>query len=315
MTVRIGIFGATQDTQTQALTREVTALGADSLVIESQALELGEPLSFADGRAFYRRQPLEDVRAFFLRFVPLPHLPALEREGELHLHEDWFVRYMQSRERAAVFLAWLLQLQHQGTPLVNPPQAASVLQLKPFQLHALRSLGAQVPRTLVSNDPEQVRAFHAELQDVIYKPVMGGALTRPLDEEALARLDGVRQSPVIFQERVPGEDVRVVLVGEDVVSCAAIVTPEQHLDFRADPVYSSGQAAYREVRLPAQVEELCRRAARLCGLVFAGIDIKRQGDRYVFLELNSSPVYYDVELKLGHRITAALARYLVDKAR
>ncbi len=312
--MRIGIFGAAEDTQTQALTREVAALGADSLIIESQALERGEPLSFAEGHVFYRRQPLEDVRAFFLRFVPLPHVPALEREDGLLLYEDWYVRYMQSREHASVFLAWLLQLQHQGATLVNPPQAASVLQLKPFQLHALRSLGALVPRTLISNDPERVRAFHAELQDVIYKPVMGGAVTRLLDEEALARLDGVRQSPVIFQERVPGEDVRVVLVGEEVISCAAIVTPEQHLDFRADPVYSSGRADYREVTLPAHVEALCRQAARRCGLVFAGIDIKRQGDRYVFLELNSSPVYYDVELKLGHRITAALARYLVDRA-
>ncbi len=313
--MRIGIFGTAEDAQTQALTRELALLGADSLVIESQALERGEPLSFDEGRAFYRRQPLEDIRAFFLRFVPLPHVPALERDGELHLYEDWYVRYMQSRERASVFLAWLLQLQHQGATLVNPPQAASVLQLKPFQLQALRSLGAPVPRTLLSNDPERVRAFHAELQDVIYKPVMGGAVTRRLDAEALARLDSVRQSPVLFQERVPGEDVRVVLVGEDIVSCAAIVTPEQHLDFRADPVYSSGQAAYREVKLPAQVEALCRQAARRCGLVFAGIDLKRDGDRYVFLELNSSPVYYDVELKLGHRMTAALARYLVDRAR
>ncbi len=312
--MRIGIFGAAEDTQTQALTRELAALGAGSLVIESQALELGEPLSFEEGRVFYRRQPLEELRAFFLRFIPLPHLPALERDGELVLYEDWYVRYMQSRERASVFLAWLLQLQQQGATLVNPPQAASVLQLKPFQLQVLRSLGAQVPRTLISNDPERIRAFHAGIRDVIYKPVMGGAVTRLLDEEALARLDSVRQSPVIFQERVPGEDLRVMLVGDDIVSCAAIVTPEQHLDFRADPVYSAGQAAYREVRLPSQVEELCRQAARRCGLAFAGIDIKHHGDRYVFLELNSSPVYYDVELKLGHRITAALARYLVGQA-
>ncbi len=66
--MRIGIFGTAEDTQTQALTRELALLGADSLVIESQALERGEPLSFDEGRAFYRRQPLEDIRAFFLRF-------------------------------------------------------------------------------------------------------------------------------------------------------------------------------------------------------------------------------------------------------
>jgi glutathione synthase/RimK-type ligase-like ATP-grasp enzyme len=313
--MRLGIFGGTADAQTQALVREATALGVDSVIIEGDALERGEPLSFEDGSTFYRRECLDDVHGFFLRFVPLPHVQALERDDELVLYEDWYVRYMQSREHSSVFLAWLLQLQHRGALLVNPPQAASVLQLKPFQLEALRSVGAAVPRTLISNDPERVRAFHAQVKDVIYKPVMGGALTRRLDEEALEGLEALTGSPVIFQERAPGDDLRVMLVGEEIVSSVAIVTPEQHLDFRADPTYSSGEARYREVKLPAAVEEQCRKAARLCGLHFAGIDIKHQGDRYVFLELNSSPLYYDVEHKLGHPITAALARYLVEGAR
>jgi glutathione synthase/RimK-type ligase-like ATP-grasp enzyme len=76
-----------------------------------------------------------------------------------------------------------------------------------------------------------------------------------------------------------------------------------------------GEATYREVPLPEPVREMCRKAARLCGLDFAGIDIKHHGDEYVFLELNSSPMYYEVELKLGHRITAALARRLVERVR
>jgi glutathione synthase/RimK-type ligase-like ATP-grasp enzyme len=313
--LRIGIFGAASDPQTQALAREAAALDVDSVIIESDALEQGEPLSFEDGSTFYRRECLDDLRGFFLRFIPLPHVPTMQRDEALVLYEDWYVRYMQSREHASVFLAWLLKLQHQGALLVNPPQAASVLQLKPFQLHALRSVGAEVPRTLISNDPERVRAFHAEVKDVIYKPVMGGAITQPLDAEALEGLDAITGSPVTFQERVPGDDLRVMLVGDEIVSSVAIVTPEQHLDFRADPAYSTGEAQYREVKLPAAVEEQCRKAARQCGLLFAGIDIKHQGDRYVFLELNSSPMYYDVEDKLGHPITAALARYLVEGTR
>jgi glutathione synthase/RimK-type ligase-like ATP-grasp enzyme len=209
----------------------------------------------------------------------------------------------------------VLKLAHQGVTLVNGPHAASVMQYKPFQLHALRSLGARVPRTLISNDPVAIRAFHAEVKDVIFKPVMGGAVTRPLDAEALERLEDVVSSPVIFQERVRGDDLRVMLVGDEVVSCVAIQTPEQHLDFRADPVYSEGQASYREVPLPEPVQRFCRQAARACGLTFAGIDIKHQGDQYVFLEFNSSPIYLDVELKLGHPISRAIARAVVEGAR
>ncbi len=48
--------------------------------------------------------------------------------------------------------------------------------------------------------------------------------------------------------------------------------------------------------------------------MFAGIDIKRtNAGEFVFLELNSSPIYLDVELKLGHRISQAIAELMVGK--
>lgn len=301
--------------QCKAVAREAAALGADTLFIEPDALDRGVPLSMLDGRTFYRGEPVDDVRGFYLRSIPSPYVPALERDDELVLYEDWFTTFMHTRERASYFVAWLLQLAHRGATLVNAPHAASVMQYKPFQLHTLRSLGAQVPRTLISNDPTAIRAFHAEVKDVIFKPIMGGAITRVLDHEALERLEAVTASPVIFQERAPGEDLRIMLVGEEIVSAVAIDTPEQHLDFRADPIYSGGGASYREVELPESVRRFCREAARACGLTFAGIDIKHQGDAWVFLELNSSPIYLDVELKLGHPISRAIARHVVEGAR
>jgi glutathione synthase/RimK-type ligase-like ATP-grasp enzyme len=313
--MRIGIFGDGADPQCAAVAREAATLGADTLYVDTRALDEGKALSMLDGQTFYLGQPVDDVRGFYVRSVPAPYVPAMKKDDTLVLYEDWFTTFTQTRERAAYFLAWLLQLSHRGATLVNGPHAASVMQHKPYQLHALRSLGAKVPRTLISNDPVAIRAFHAEVKDVIYKPVLGVAVTRALDDEALARLDAVTASPVIFQERVPGEDVRVMLVGDEIVSCVAIVTPEQHLDFRDDPVYSSGEAQYREVMLPEPVQRFCRASARACGLTFAGIDLKQRARDFVFLELNSSPIYMDVELKTGHRISRALARRVVEGAR
>ncbi len=313
--MRIGIFGSSDDPQCLAVARESKALGADNVLIASNALQQGKEFSFLDGRVLYRGHDISDLSAFYLRQIPAPYAPSMEKDDALVLYEDWFNRYMQSRERASFYVSWLLNLQHDGAVIVNAPHAASVLQYKPYQLHALRRLGAQVPRTLISNDPAQVRAFHAEVKDVIFKPLMGGAITRALDAEALERLEAIRASPVIFQERIGGEDLRVMLVGDQIVSSVAIVTPDQHLDFRADPVYSGGEASYREVVLPEAVQAFCRQAARKCGLSFAGIDIKHDGDRWVFLELNSSPIYLDVEVKLGHPISAAIARLVVDGAR
>jgi glutathione synthase/RimK-type ligase-like ATP-grasp enzyme len=312
--MRIGIFGTDDDPQVHAVAKEVRALGADDVLIRSDALDEGLPLSELDGTFLYRGANLSDLRGFYLRTIPAPYAPHFEREdGELVLYEDWFIRYMHERERASYFVAWLLALQDRGARLINPPHAGSVLQYKPFQLNALRSIGAPVPRTLISNDPDAVRAFEREVGDVIFKPLMGGAITRRLsDLERADELDAVRNSPVIFQQCIAGDDLRVMLAGDAIVSSVAIRTPEQHLDFRDDPVYASGDARYEPVELPSEIAQHCRAAARKCGLRFAGLDLKRTPDgRFVFLELNSSPIYLDVELKLGHPISRAIAELVV----
>jgi glutathione synthase/RimK-type ligase-like ATP-grasp enzyme len=190
------------------------------------------------------------------------------------------------------------------------------LQSKPLQLAILRRLGARVPRTLISNDPQRIRDFHAcqcaAGRAVIFKPLLGGAITRALEGGVLQQLDRVREAPVIFQERIDGDDIRVVVVGGVIVSAVAIRTPRQHLDFRDDPVYSSGGASYEPVRLPPAVQAQCLAATVSCGLRFAGLDLKRTAaGEWVFLELNSSPIYLDVERKLGDPISDALAALLM----
>lgn len=312
--MRVGIFGSDDDPQVHAVARELRALGAEDVLIRDDALEEGLALSSLDGRYAYRGVDVEDLAAFYLRSIPAPYAPYVEQDDELVLYEDWFTRYMQSRERASFAVAWLLSLQARGVRVVNPPHAASVLQYKPFQLDVLRRLGARVPRTLISNDPTAARAFHAEVKDVVFKPLMGGALTRVVDDEVLEQLDAVRAAPVIFQERIVGDDLRVMLAGDEVVSSVAIRTPEQHLDFRGDPSYQGGDAAYEDVQLPDDVQRFCREAARACGLLFAGIDLKRTArGEWVFLELNSSPIYLDVELKRGHPISRAVAELVLAR--
>ena len=306
--MRVGIFGTDDDPQVLAVAQELRALGADDVLIRSDALDEGLPLSELDGRFFYRGNELTDLVGYYLRSVPMPYAPSIERDDEVVLYEHWFISYMQQRERASYFVAWLLALQDLGARLINGPQAASVLQYKPFQLNALRKAGAPVPRTLISNDPLAVREFSKTVREVIFKPLMGGGLTRQLSEVTQDELEAVTASPVIFQERIEGDDVRVMLAGDSVISSVAIRTPEQHLDFRDDPVYSAGEARYEEAPLPDEVVAQCRKAARACGLSFAGIDLKHTADgRWVFLELNSSPIYLDVERKLGHPISRAVA--------
>ena len=124
--MRIGIFGEGSDPQCAAVAQEASALGADTLYIDSRAMDEGKPLSMLDGKTFYQGEPVDDVKGFYVRSVPVPSVPAMKKDDSLVLYEDWFTAFTQTRERSAYFLAWLLQLSHRGATLVNgPPRPAS----------------------------------------------------------------------------------------------------------------------------------------------------------------------------------------------
>lgn len=296
-----GIFGEATDPQVQRVGDELRRQGARVSVFDPFDLEREVPVSELDGRLTWAGHDTEALVGCYLRSLP----------AEVPSHDagkDWFIELMRQRERAAFVSAFVLELQARGTRLVNPLHAGNPLQFKPFQLNVLRRLGARVPPTLISNDPAAIRTFATQHPEVIFKPVTGGAATRLLGAVALARVDDVSASPCIFQARIVGDDVRVTLVDGEVISAVAIRTPKQHLDYREDEHYTRGEASYEAVALPPPLIEHCREAARQCGLVLTGIDLKRSGDDFVFLELNSSPIYADIEAKTGHPISAAIAR-------
>lgn len=312
--MRIGLFGPASDPQCLHLARVLAERGAQTVHIHAEAI--GQQVSHGmwGDEVYYRSERVDDIAAFYMRQIPLAYPPFFQREEQIVLWDEWYPEYMHRLEQHGYMVSWLLALEESGATMLNPPFAGSVLQYKTYQLQALRRNGLPLPPTLVTNDPELVRRFAAEVGEVVFKPSMGGALCRPLDEDALSRLDALKHSPVIFQQRIRGDDVRVTLVGRDIVSSVAIETDA--LDFRADENYQGGRARYREVILPPRIAEMCVRAMRLCGLRFSGIDLKHTPEgEWVFLECNSSPIYLDVEQKTGAPITARMADLLVRAAR
>ncbi len=127
------------------------------------------------------------------------------------------------RESRASLLGWLAGLD--GVRWVNPLGAATLAENKLRQLTLARAAGLTVPRTLVTNDPGEVRAFHAEVGAVVAKMLtpltvsMGRAdlfvHTTEISAADLEALEGLRYSPMVFQELVPKAlELRVACVGE-----------------------------------------------------------------------------------------------------
>jgi glutathione synthase/RimK-type ligase-like ATP-grasp enzyme len=266
---------------------------------------------------------LDGVRAAYVRQVPgaWPPLGRME-DGEPLVLRRWMTPFMLAREREAVGRGVLLELQRGGAGLLNGPVAGTLAQDKGYQLTCAAALGVPVPRTLTTNEPAAALAFITRLGRVVVKPSQGGALAEVVEaREARGprfqrRLERIRAAPVTLQEKVDGDDVRLMLLGGRVVSCLAVRLPDgPFTDFRASPAYAAGLATYERVALPQGVREQARRWARACGLTLAGVDLKRAArGRHVFLECNSSPVYLDGERKSGDRVSAALAAWLVERA-
>jgi len=203
---------------------------------------------------------------------------------------------------------------------VSPPRAIETSMMKTWQLPTARSVGLDVPATLVTSDPDDAREFidRVGLGRVICK-AFSATLdhwreTRMVGAPEYALLDAVALAPVIFQEFVPAEvDLRVTVVGEEVFA-AAIHSQElpYTLDFRLF-LDAPGGVRMTPTTLPDDVVEGLLRLLKRAGLRYGAIDLRRTPDgRHVFLEVNPAGQWLFVEEVTGQPITAAMARLLTD---
>jgi glutathione synthase/RimK-type ligase-like ATP-grasp enzyme len=199
---------------------------------------------------------------------------------------------------------------------INEPRHEDAAARKPFQLHMAARAGLHIPRTVVTNNPEEAREFaESNPCGTIYKAFLATERdwreTRMLRQDELALLDRVRHAPVIFQEYIPADaDLRVTIVGDRIFP-AAIYTRDgaYQYDFRMD----MDNARYEPCALPAEVEHGLHRLMDSLGLVYGAVDMRRGLDgRYVFLEVNPSGQWRFVEEKTGQPITEAMARALMN---
>ncbi|PKL76104.1 MAG: hypothetical protein CVV27_11995 [Candidatus Melainabacteria bacterium HGW-Melainabacteria-1] len=311
--MQIGIIGTQQDKRCQGISQFLEQQGVEAVFVDSCSLQEQAPWSF-DGSVWrYLGRDLGTVSAWYMATYP-PAMPASWTDYEDHyLYQDWYIDYMHKREHRGFMLAWLSSLVQRGVPVINPPEHMFGQQLKPLELQLAREVGLEIPKTLISNDPEAVRAFVAELPDVVYKPLTGYGICRPVSDAELRQLDRLKASPVIFQQRVQGTAVRATFVDRQLISAARL--PSESLDYRNDAEYEAGRQVYQPMQLPEPIVSACQAYLERAGLLFAGIDLIETADgRYVFLEANSSPMYLELEIRTRHPITFELATALLKYA-
>jgi glutathione synthase/RimK-type ligase-like ATP-grasp enzyme len=266
-------------------------------------------LYFDDLYAIWYRRP----RAIMLTDHPL------SGEGREFARDEW---------RATIEAAYALILELVSHVLwVSHPDNLRTAARKPLQLLLARRLGFTIPQTMITNIPEQAKAFIDRLQgDVIVKAAGNGwvyssegqevtyVMTNLLEGEAREHLHEIKVAPVVFQEYVPkAYEIRANVVGQQVL--AIRIDSQQSEISRVDwRRYDVSKTPYTPYTLPPNVTRQCLALTRSLGLEFGAIDLIRRPDgTYVFLEINGNGQFLWAEELSGVPVSATLAQLLAGQ--
>ncbi|MHC5768958.1 MAG: MvdC family ATP-grasp ribosomal peptide maturase [Nostoc sp.] len=207
---------------------------------------------------------------------------------------------------------------------VDDLRQISAAENKLRQLRVASEVGLVIPRTLVTNNPQEAREFFHQVKGKmivkLLRPLSSGMqvssffmYTSVVKEEDLLDAETLRYCPVMFQEQIPKQqELRAVYVNGNFFVGA--------LD--ASEYAASTQDWRRETKeiLTWQTEQLPDKLIRCLdafmakfGLIFGAFDlIKTPSGEYVFLEINPTGEWGMLERDLDYPIALAIASALLS---
>ncbi len=205
---------------------------------------------------------------------------------------------------------------------VNRPDVDAVAELKPYQLTLAKELGLRVPRTLLTNDPDEVAALLRRAdRPIVYKALTGGVihypgafpsglLTAVVGDELREHLSRVRHTVCMFQEYVDkAYEVRLTVIGN---TFFPVVIRSQDADPTRVDWRGADQLPYGDYQpLPEPVVKKVQQLLTELDLVYAAVDfIVTPDGEWVFLEVNPNGQFmwmqHDLQLPLSESVAELL---------
>lgn len=234
---------------------------------------------------------------------------------------------------------------------VNAREAEIKSNDKPFQLIKAREVGFEIPKTLITNNPNEVVNFYNQsTTKIIFKPLSGVSyqpidytkevydsyshkfkikpyiaktpsnnpivFTQFLDDKKIKQIENVQFSPLIFQEYIDKKyELRITVVGQQIFACKIYSQDfeETSVDFRKFALLEKKIPKHEKENLPIEIQDKILLLMNKLGLVFGCIDmIVTPNDEYIFLEINPSGQWLWIEEFTDFKITDALVDILVS---
>jgi hypothetical protein len=265
--------------------------------------------------------PLDQLAGVFNRMMDFQQLPEYKSPGATD---------EQKKAITGLHLGINEWLELSAARVMNRSSAMASNLSKPYQTQIIQGCGFSVPTTLITNNPQEATRFIKKHRRVIYKSISAvRSIVRELNvlgEEAEfseidhkiasgypsirwphPELEKIRYLPTQFQEYIPGENMRVHVVGERIFATKIL---SQAVDYRY-ALIDGFDVNMEEIHLDKKIENNCLDLSRKLNLPLCGIDLKvsPHGEWYCF-EANPMPAFSYYQEQTGQPIAEAIVEWL-----
>lgn len=210
----------------------------------------------------------------------------------------------------------LHMLEEIGVRIFNPPKSIEKAVDKYYTSALLQEARIKTPRTIITESfSEAMRSFKELGGDIVVKPLFGSlglGITRITSEDIAYRVFRaleMNKNVYYIQEYIPhgGEDVRVFVIGEEVVASMKRVSENWKTNI------SIGGKAH-SFDPSDEIKEISLKATKLLGLDYTGVDVVISHDDIYLIELNSTPGWEGLQSVTKTDITEKLVDHVLSKS-
>jgi glutathione synthase/RimK-type ligase-like ATP-grasp enzyme len=278
----------------------------------STSLQIGSSLFKGEFRTQSRVLDFSKISSVYYR-RPLPPEPECEDPGVKEFMVTETSTYLNWLWHAIDDVYWMSSLKS----IRKADSKISQLRIAPL-------LGFEIPDTIITNNPNDVKTFYQKHSGKIVNKVLAKGFvdingetrtiyTNLMNSKMLDFLEACRVVPCVFQEYIPKEiEIRVTVVGKQVFAAEIHSQTSQRTkhDWRR---YDLENTLHRPHELPEEVQKSCVKITKHYGLEFGAIDLVLTPEgKYIFLEINPNGQWAWIEVLTGLPISDAIAELLAN---
>ena len=257
-----------------------------------------------------------DLKGFSAVYYRRPEIPKFDITN-LSTGEKDFLRSELLYSLEGIYK--LLQNAYWISPLYSIREAEN----KIFQLELAKSLGFQIPPSLITTIPKKAEDFYDKHdRNCIIKPIKTGLIEDANEPKVVftSKLQDFNQNsnriqsfPTYFQKVIEKKaDIRVTVVGDAIFP--ALIHSQEVVESQIDWRKSEIPLKYSRIDLPTDLRNMCILLLKSLKLRFGAIDfILDKNGEYVFLEINPNGQWAWIERQLEYDISGTIVKLLVNE--